>query len=441
MCRPSALGKRERSRLPVVQSAMPENVETKRADLLLANARVVTLDPRRPRAAAVAARAGRIVAVGSLAQLRPLVDPDAEIVDGEGGVAVPAFHDAHLHLLSYARTRSRVDCRAARSIGALQATLAAGARGQPPGAWLRAYGYDEGRLAEGRQPDRYDLDAAVPDRPLRLQHRGLHLDVLNTLGLRALGPLAAAPTVERDPATGEPTGRLYHAGALLHGRLDHPSEDDLARDVQRASEQLLAWGVTTVQDASVTNGPAEWELFHRLAARGALQQRVFVLPGAAGWEQIAAGGPPTARVRLGPVKLMLNEATADAATVRAAVAGARAAGRRVAIHAVSEAEVAIALEALRGGGDRASGSPPDRIEHGAVIADAWLDDLRALGGAVVGPPALVYERGDVSRAASPPALHGWLHRARSLLRAGILYAAGSDAPVTVPAAGLGLLAA
>jgi predicted amidohydrolase YtcJ len=362
-------------------------------------------------------------------------------VDGEGGVAIPAFHDAHLHLLSYARTRSRVDCRAARSIGALQAALAAGARGLPPGAWLRAYGYDEARLAEGRQPDRYDLDAAVPDRPLRLQHRGLHLDVLNTLGLRALGPLAAAPAVERDPATGEPTGRLYHAGALLHDRLDRPTEDELARDVRQASDQLLAWGVTTVQDASVTNGLAEWELFHRLAARGALQQRVFVLPGAAGREQIAAGRLPTERVRLGPVKLMVNEATADLAAVRAAVVAARVADRRVAIHAVSEAEVAIALEALRGGGDRSGGLPPDRIEHGAVIADAWLDDLRALRVAVVGQPALVYERGDVYRAAYPPALQGWLHRARSLLRAGIRYAAGSDAPVTEPAPGLGLFAA
>src|SRR5438270_909633 len=145
-CAPSP-GKREASRLPIVHSSMPENGETKRADLLLANARVITLDPRRPRAAAVAARAGRIVAVGSLAALRSLVGPDTEIVDAEGGVAVPAFHDAHLHLFSYARTRSRIDCRAAWSIGALQATLAAGARGVPPGAWLRAYGYDETRLA------------------------------------------------------------------------------------------------------------------------------------------------------------------------------------------------------------------------------------------------------------------------------------------------------
>src|SRR2546423_13010533 len=100
---------------------------------------------------------------------------------------------------------------------------------------------------------------------------------------------------------------------------------------------------------------------------------------------------------------MGTEATADPAAVCAGVAGARAAGRRVAIHAVSEAEVAIALEALRGGGDRGGGSPPDRIEHGAVIADAWLDDLRALRGAGVGQPAPVDQRGGGDQAADPPA--------------------------------------
>ena len=70
------------------------------ADLLLANASVLTLDPRQPRGEAVAVRGGRVLAVGALADLRPLVGPSTEVVDAEGGLAVPAFHDAHLHLLS-----------------------------------------------------------------------------------------------------------------------------------------------------------------------------------------------------------------------------------------------------------------------------------------------------------------------------------------------------
>src|SRR5262249_39688603 len=152
-----------------------------------------------PRAEAVAVRDGRILAVGAWADLRPLVGPATEVVDADGGVALPAFHDAHLHLLSYARTQSRLDCRPARSVGELPALLAA--RPPPRGAGRRGGpGAAPGRRAPP-PPARHDLDAAVPDRPVRLQHRGLHLDVLNTAALRALGLQDdPAPAVERDRA-------------------------------------------------------------------------------------------------------------------------------------------------------------------------------------------------------------------------------------------------
>ncbi|HEY7066055.1 MAG TPA: amidohydrolase family protein [Chloroflexota bacterium] len=436
-----------------------------RADLVLANADVYTLDPGRPRAEAVAVRGARILAVGAWADLRGLVGPDTVVVDAAGGVAVPAFHDAHLHLLSYARVATRLDCRDVRDLATLRARLGAHARALPPGAWVRAWGYDEARLREERHPDRHDLDAVVPDRPVRLQHRSLHLDVLNTAALRALGLLDNAPSVtgpaarspnelrsdiqltddsaaaiERDPTNGTPTGRLYHAGALLRACVPRPAEGELAAAVRAASDRLLAWGVTSVQDASHTNGPAEWALFARLAARGALGLRVSFVTRDALTLALSQGkreqdGVP--RLLLGPVKIMLDEATSDPAVVRVAVAAAHAAGRAVAIHAVSEAEVALALDALaaaRGyGGDPVRPPLPDRIEHGAVIPDAWLAELGALGVMVVGQPALVGERGDVYRAAYPSEQHGWLHRAGSLLRASVGYAVGSDAPVMEPA--------
>src|SRR5688572_18996467 len=70
------------------------------ADLLVVNGRVITLDPLRPLAEAVAVRGERILAVGSLAEARALGGPNTQVVDAEGGLIVPAFHDAHLHLLS-----------------------------------------------------------------------------------------------------------------------------------------------------------------------------------------------------------------------------------------------------------------------------------------------------------------------------------------------------
>ena len=507
------------------------------ADLLLINARVLTMDPRRPTAEAVAVRGDRILAVGTVADLRRLRGPTTDIADAGGGVAIPAFHDAHCHILSYARLRSRVDCRSLRSIAAIGAAIAERAREVPPGGWVRAAGYDETLLAERRHPDRWDLDAAVLDRPVRLQHRTLHLDVLNTRGLALLGLLdATAPEVERDPDTGKATGRVYHGGELLRARwggggyppalrlprgsgarspqsrqpspargdganytlspstleggvLNSPlpldggglgrgwpgwnanapllegseadPEADLAADVRTASERLLQRGITTIQDATFTNGPGEWALFHRLTVAGDLRVRVVMFQDVRFWrgpyetdsqrgnhDVPSTAGARLPRVRLGPVKIMLDEGRSDVGEVQAAVADARAAGLAVAFHAVTEAEVAIARATRqvapprrRVGGLPPTARGPDRIEHGAIIPEALLSDVRAAGVAVVGQPALVHERGDVYLSEHSSETHGWLHRSRSLVRAGILYAAGSDAPVTDPSPALSLYAA
>ncbi len=98
---------------------------------------------------------------------------------------------------------------------------------------------------------------------------------------------------------------------------------------------------------------------------------------------------------------------------------------------MSEGEVALALDALRSDGSR-PGPGPNRIEHCAVLPDELLPDLLATGAMVVGHPALVEERGDLYRQDYPGEQHAWLHRARSLVDAGLDYAIGSDAPVTDP---------
>ncbi len=411
------------------------------ADLGVVNARVVGAVPPAPRATALAIRAGRIVAVGALADVRGFFGVETEVIDAGGAWAVPAFHDAHLHLLSYARMGAKLDCAGLRSLGELGGALGRRAATRPSGAWVRAVRYDETSWIDGRHPDRYDLDAAVPEHPVHLRHRALHLDVFNTAALRRL-QLTDLPMggLERDPRTGAPTGRVYHAGDRLHQVLEHPTYDELARSVRDASERLLAWGVTSVQDASITNGPAEWTLFHRLAADGYLPLRVFFMPGVSSWRQIPWADAPSARVRQGPVKLMVEEGATDPSQLRAAVASVRGAGRAVALHAVTEAEVALAVDALGDAGARPP-APPSRIEHGAVIPDQFLGPLREAGVFVVGQPSLVHDRGDVYRAEFPPELHPWLHRAGSLVAAGVRYAASSDAPVTEPIPGVGLAAA
>jgi predicted amidohydrolase YtcJ len=375
---------------------------------------VLTMDHQCPTADVVAVRGERILWVGQAAETRRLCGPRTKIIDTHGRLILPGFHDAHIHLLKLARARGKVDCSQISGMVELQTLLRERARTLPPGAWLRTTGYDE-HLLGGRHANRHDLDAALPDRPVRLEHRALHLDILNTAALAAVGDKSSR--VECN-AGGQPTGRVYYGGAWLNQHMSRPSRADMAADVRAATEQLLSAGITCVTDASVTNGPDHLTLFEELAASRDLGVRVFMMPGA----EHASEMPPPGRgaVRLGPAKVLLDEATANPDQLRDLADNARAHGFRLAVHAATEAELVLALSILQ---------PGDRVEHGAVIPDDMLADIRDKGVTIVGQPALVYDRGDYYLGDHPSDQHGWLHRARTLVDNGIPYAIGSDAPV------------
>jgi predicted amidohydrolase YtcJ len=400
------------------------------ADLLLANGRVVPLERNHSSTVGdtLAVRDGRIMRIGRYADLRDLIGPDTQVLDAEGGLLAPAFHDAHVHLLTLARTHSRVNCSRSLSLSDISAAVSARAALTRPGGWIQAFGYDDGLLAERRHPIREDLDSAAPRHPVRLQHRSLHLDIVNTMGLQELGLMdLVSPSVERDVA-GRPTGRLWHAGELLHGRTRAMSA--LATDVANTCEELLRRGVTTVHDASVTNDAETWALFHQLGDSGSLSMRLFVMTGARNLRELAAGRPATASVRRGPTKLVVDESTSDLSEMSHLMSFARQAGQSVAIHATSEAELILALDLLQRFPPVATDPTLDRIEHAAVVPDALLPDVRSIRATVVGQPALLYLRGDRYQIEFPPEQHGWLHRVGSFRDAGIAYVASSDAPVT-----------
>ena len=122
------------------------------------------MDPRQPRAQAVAVQGERILAVGSDAEiLGQARSPHAEVVDCRGQALLPGFIDAHCHVLAYAASLLSLDCSpdAVSSIVDIQAALRRQAEVTPAGRWIRAVGYSEVDLAEGRHPTRWDLDLAA----------------------------------------------------------------------------------------------------------------------------------------------------------------------------------------------------------------------------------------------------------------------------------------
>jgi predicted amidohydrolase YtcJ len=422
------------------------------ASLIFHNVQVLTMEPSRPRAQALAVAGDHLLAVGSDAWVAHHRGPQTRLIDGRGLTLLPGFIDAHCHLLSYAASLLSIDCspRAIRSIADIQAALAAAAARTPEGRWLRAIGYDETDLADGRHPTRWDLDAAAPHHPVRLLHRTGRACVLNSraMSLVGLGTASEEPPggyMDRDPTSGEPTGLLLEMNDVVDPFVPPLPYDELSAGVRQAAQAFMSQGVAALQDATATNGRREWELFHRLMAEGCLPLSVTLMQGYdhVGELQEADAFLP---LRRGPVKIVISELGDElhpgAEELADRVWQVHRAGRQAAIHAVGEAAVVAATEALsaalRRGPRR---NHRHRIEHCGVCSPALARRLAELGVVVVTQPSFVYHNGDrYLREVSAEDLPS-LYPLRTLLEAGVLVAAGSDAPVVPPGILSGLVGA
>lgn len=369
----------------------------------------------------VVVEGGRIRSVGPAPALPTTVD----VVDGRGAALVPGLHDHHVHLFAFAMRAGSVRCGPpdVDSPDALAEHLRRAAVAGPfvePGGWVRAVGWDD---AVAGWPGRAELDAAVADRPVRLQHRTGDLWVLNTAALARAGLDRRAPPagsaepwpvgVELGPDD-RPTGRIWGLDAWLRGRVggDPPS-------LAGVSAALAAVGVAGVTDAGAHNGPGELAALAAAREAGELVQAVTAMtsdPSDAHPDGLAAG----------PVKLVVAEhALPSPGELAVRIRAAHGHDRPVAVHATDRVAVVLTLAAFADAGAR----PGDRIEHAAVVDPDAMREIARLGLTVVTQPHFVSENGDRYLAAVEPADRPWLYRGRAFLDAGVPLAAGSDAPV------------
>jgi predicted amidohydrolase YtcJ len=347
-----------------------------------------------------------------------------EVLDAGGGEVIPGLHDHHVHLRAAVAARQSVDVSAAASPAGFDTIVSAAAARAGPQSWLRFTGWNEHVAG---QLDRHRLDALTGQVPVRVQHRSGAMWVLNSAALAQAGadsrPL---PGVERDD-DGAPTGRLLRMDDWLRDRLAAlpaaQASGSFAAGLAGYSAQAARSGVTGFTDATPGRDQADVAVFTQLAEADVIPQRLVLMapPG------LAAPGlaePGSARVTLGPRKLMLDDATLPAASELAiTIARAHAAGSPVAVHCVTAGQLLVSIAALE-----QAGPAGDRIEHAGIVPPGCAEKLARLGIAVVTNPGFIADRGDDYLREVPAAERGWLYPCASLISAGVAVAAGTDAP-------------
>jgi predicted amidohydrolase YtcJ len=251
------------------------------ADLALIHGRIITVDARDDVAQALAVRGGRIVAVGSDAAVKALIGPGTRVIDLRGRAATPGLNDAHAHVLETGMgDLFEIDLSQAARINDITAAVAARAAKTAPGAWIVGGGWDEGKLAERRYPTAAELDAAAPDNPVWLENTTGHYGVANTAALKLAGidastPTPPAGTIERD-ATGAPMGVLKEsAQGLARDLIPEHTLEERRQALTHMIDRLRAEGMTGFKDPAI--GPADWAAYLSLAAEGKLGVNACVL--------------------------------------------------------------------------------------------------------------------------------------------------------------------
>ena len=311
---------------------MPGVPDALAPDLVLVNGVFHTVENDNPAVSAVAIRDGRFVAVGSDEEMRALAGDRTKVEDLEGATVVPGLIDAHNHLQATGRMMGEVQLFDTRSIPEIVQRVAARVATTAPGDWIVGRGWDESLLAEGRHPNRRDLDAVCPENPVVI-HRVWNKLVCNSAALRAAGIDRETPdppadvlysgSFERDNE-GHPTGLFRdRAKEMITNYVPEPSEEDRVAAVAEACRAYNAVGLTGVAEPGLY--PEDIRAFHRARREGKLTVRTDMLIAAWGFgapetevgleERIAAMGIGGSfgddLLRLEGVKFMIDGGMSD----------------------------------------------------------------------------------------------------------------------------------
>lgn len=350
--------------------------------LLIHGGRIFTANPEQPWAEALLIEGDRIVEVGGPDLLERYPQAEIERRDIEGGLVVPGFVDGHVHLSMTGASMLKAQLEDAGSLDEIQRRVRTWADANPDAPRVLGTNWVHGHLPGGI-PQRDMLDAIVPDRPVYLEAFDFHSSWINTAALAELGidddtPDPVGGKIVRDPQTGEATGYLLenasvnYVWSLLN---DVPAEVTEQR-IRTAMTAFCRAGITSIVDMAMEE--AELESLARLESRGELDLRVVahMIMYRSGdpdeeMAQVERAAELAAQyqgdaLRVGGIKFIadgtIDNCTAalskpysngdnsgpiwDRESLLPMVDAADAAGLQVAIHAIGDATITLAVDAI-----------------------------------------------------------------------------------------------
>jgi len=344
------------------------------ADLVFINGKVWTVDPSRPTAEAIAVLGGRILAVGTRAEIKNTIGKQTRVVDLQGKRLLPGFIDNHTHFMSGGFQLQSVDLRDARNETEFARRIKERTE-KEPNRWITGGDWDHDNWPGGNLPTKDLIDKFTPRTPVFVNRYDGHMALANSYVLQLAGVTKDTQdppggTIVKDPRTGEPTGILKdEAMGFVYKHVPDASEQEMLEAARLALAEARRFGITSIQDISSSS---DLRTYQTLKATGELTARFYCRLPIAQWQQIRGVGVKVpfgdAWIRIGSLKafadgslgsstaLFFDPFTSDPGTSGLAMdivtdgrleqwsLGADKAGLQLSIHAIGDKANSLMLE-------------------------------------------------------------------------------------------------
>ncbi len=256
------------------------------ADLVLINGHIVTVDDGNPTAQAIAIKEGKILALGSDADIDEFLGSQTEVIDLEGQTAIPGFIEGHAHFNGVGRALLQLNLMNVSNWDEIVEMVQVATRNAEPGELILGRGWHQEKWDEPPIPNvegiplHITLSAASPNNPVLLTHASGHAVYANAKAME----LSGIDNTTKDPAGGEiirdglgnPIGYFREtASRLLSPAREGAVPPDPRRVVELAQEEALSKGLTSFQDAG--SSFEEIDVFKEMAEDGSLNIRLWVM--------------------------------------------------------------------------------------------------------------------------------------------------------------------
>lgn len=259
---------------------IPGILSAQEADLIITNAKIVTVDRDFSIAQAIATRDGKIIAVGSTSDVMKFKGAKTSIRDLAGKMILPGLIDSHVHPMGAAMHEFDHPIPAFETIADVLKYIRDRAKVLPKGEWIVLRQVFITRLKEQRYPTRTEMDTAAPNHPV-LYSTGPDAS-LNSLALK-LSKIdkdfkvndGGAGYIEKDPASGEPTGILRNCTRFVKTSQPsqrQPAEKDYLERLELLLKDYNSVGITGIIDRGA--GDSSLTRFQKLRDGGKLSVRL-----------------------------------------------------------------------------------------------------------------------------------------------------------------------